>query len=85
MVISKDRIRKLDKNGKKMYNVDPPTDFLSELMNNRKKRIVVYHKVYRWLYPKVKSGPRVILPSCVVGKVRTTYPDEQYEEDEDLI
>ena len=53
-------------------------------MTNKQKRIVIYHKIYRFLYPKVRGGKRVVLPSCVVAKVRTAYPDKQYEEEEDI-
>ena len=84
MIISKKRIIPLDKNGERKTNELPPSDFNSPKMTNRKKRLVVYHKIYRFLYPKQKGGKRVVLPSCCVGKVRATYPDDHYEQDEDL-
>ena len=49
--------------------------------NDRQKRLVLYHKVFRLLYKIGKKGVRVRLPSCVVRRIKRRWkhhivPDE---------
>ena len=62
-----------------------PTPTIFSALSNRRKSLVVYHKTFRFLYPKTK-GVRVVLPPCVVGVIRTTYPDseKEYDSEEDV-
>lgn len=42
--------------------------------NNAQKRIVLYHKTYRFLYGVGRHGIRVKLPSCIVNRIKITFP-----------
>jgi len=60
---SRSRIRNLNSN--------PPTypETWNDC-NDRQKRLVLYHKVFRLLYKIGKRGVRVRLPSCIVGRIK---------------
>ena len=46
-----------------------------ESCTNVQKRIVCYHKLYRFLYGVGITGVRVALPACCVLRIQNQYPD----------
>ena len=74
MVRSANRVKtKLphDKNGE--YTRDSITD--SENCSSRQKRLVLYHKLYHFLYGIGRKSVRIVLPSCCVLRIQTEFPD----------
>ncbi|XP_076112427.1 P2X purinoceptor 7-like [Mytilus galloprovincialis] len=41
-------------------------------------RYLAYRRFTRWIYRVLGKHRRVVLPSCVVGKIRKQFPAEQY-------
>ncbi|XP_061190502.1 uncharacterized protein LOC133198423 [Saccostrea echinata] len=41
-------------------------------------RYFAYRKFVRWVYQRLGKKNRRILPSCVVTKIRKTFPSQQY-------
>ncbi|XP_060564870.1 P2X purinoceptor 7-like [Ruditapes philippinarum] len=46
---------------------------------NRRHRYTAYRQLARWCWGYLGKEVRVVLPSCAVIKIRTTYPSEDYE------
>ena len=52
----------------------PPVDTF-DACTNVQKRLVCYHKLYRYLYGVGIAGVRVALPSCCVLRIQNEYRD----------
>ena len=54
-------------------------------LTNRQKRLVLYLKLFRFLYGFGRSGVRIPLPRCLVARIRRMYPDAgaNYDGDEE--
>jgi len=71
---SKNRVKtKLPSDGPSEYN-GPPVKTFDEC-NSIQKRLVIYHKLYQWLYGLGRKGVRIPLPSCCVLRIQCAYSD----------
>ena len=52
-------------------------------LTNRQKRLVLYLKLFRFLYGIGRSGVRIPLPRCLVARIRRLYHDEGEDFDEE--
>ena len=74
MFRSQNRLKtKLPTDGPLQYSGPPVT--VSELCTNKQKRLVLYHKLFRFLYGYGQHGVRVVLPTCCVLRIQNTYRD----------
>jgi len=74
---SKNRVRtKIETDGPDEYS-GPPVQSPSNL-NAKQSRLVLYHKLFRYLYGEGRRGVRVILPSCCVTVIQQNFSDNQY-------
>ena len=73
---SRNRVRtKLPTDGPGQYS-GPPNTVFSEC-SMRQKRLVLYHKLYRFLYGIGRTGVRVVLPACCILRIQITYTDPE--------
>ena len=71
---SKDRQKtKLDTDGPGQYTGPPVTS--SYECSMAQKRLVLYHKLFRFLYGFGRKGVRIALPACCVLRIRNSYSD----------
>ena len=76
MIRSSSRIRsKLPSDGIGEYSGASIETF--EECTNKQKRLVCYHKLYRFLYGVGRYGVRVALPSCCVLRIQNQFPDPE--------
>ena len=69
------RVRiQLQTDAKGEYSGDAVSTF--EDCNNRQKRLVLYHKLYFFLYGVGRTGIRIPLPSCCVLRIQNEYRDQ---------
>ena len=74
MIQSSFRIKgKLPTDGPAEYTGPSPTRF--EDCTNKQKRLVLYHKLFRFLYGVGHAGVRIALPACCVLRIQNAYPD----------
>ena len=74
MIRSQNRLRtKLPSDERLQYSGPPVT--VTDNCTNRQKRLVLYHKLFRFLYGVGQHGVRVVLPSCCVLRIQNTYKD----------
>ena len=64
---------KLSTDGVGEFNGPPVEEF--EDCSNVQKRLICYHKLFRFLYGIGRVGVRVPLPSCCVLRIQNQYPD----------
>ena len=60
-----------DKNGE--YTGHSITDFAN--CSNPQKRLVLYHKLFHFLYGIGRKGVRIVLPSCCVLRIQNEFSD----------
>ena len=74
MLHSKDRLKtKLSIDGPGQYSGPSVTTFAECSMVQ--KRLVLYHKLFRFLYGFGRRGVRVALPACCVLRIQNAYSD----------
>ena len=74
MFRSRNRLKtKLPTDGPGQYTGPSITEF--QICTNHQKRLVLYHKLYRFLYGVGRKGVRVVLPSCCIMRIQNTWPD----------
>merc|ERR1719397_2361185 len=74
MFRSQNRITtKLPIDGPDEYTGPPVT--ISQKLTNKQKRLILYHKLFRYLYGVGQQGVRVVLPTCCVLRIQNTYRD----------
>merc|ERR1711964_216502 len=49
--------------------------------NNIQKKLVIYHKTFHHLHGVGKRGIRVVLPSCLVTRIKRKFPVEGPEQE----
>ena len=55
--------------------IGPPVVCFEEC-SNAQKRLVLYYKLFRFLYGIGLRGVRITLPSCCVLRIQAEYPDD---------
>ena len=71
---SRNRLKtKVSTDGPGEYSGPPVTNFSDCSM--KQKRLVLYHKLYRFLYGIGRTGVRIALPACCILRIQLTYSD----------
>ena len=71
---SSERVRsKLQSDGPGEFTGPPVKSFIE--CNNKQKRLVCYHKLFRFLYGIGITGVRIELPPCCVLRIQNEYRD----------
>ena len=74
VIRSANRVKtKLPQDKKYEYTGESVTDFVN--CSNRQKRLVLYHKLFYFLYGVGRKGVRIVLLSCCVSRIQYEFPD----------
>eukprot|EP00111_Clytia_hemisphaerica_P007238 TCONS_00021017-protein len=52
-------------------------DLLEEIPSNRSLRYAAYRKFSWWVFKRLGKNNRRVIPSCVLSKIRSTFPDPE--------